>query len=162
MELWLNRTLGVVAALLLFGMMMLTFVDVAMRYVFNAPIGASFEVTELALGLLIFASLPLVSLKDDHVAIDLIDLVLPKRAIRFLQRLVNLVVAVALGVLAWRLWDTAVRFASYGDTTATAQIPIAPFYYVMAVLTGLTVLVVLVKIFWLDLGHSNNKQEFLG
>lgn len=162
MEVWLNRTLGVIAALLLFGMMALTFVDVAMRYVFNSPIGASFEVTELMLGLLIFASLPMVSLKDDHVAIDLIDLVLPRSLIRILRRIVNVVVAGALGVLAWRLWDVAARFATYGDTTATAQIPIAPFYYVMAVLTGMTVIVVLIKVFWLDLGHANNKQEFLG
>lgn len=162
MEIWLNRTLGAFAALLLFGMMVLTFVDVAMRYVFNAPIGASFEVTELALGLLIFASLPLVSLKDDHVAIDLIDLVMPKPMIRLLQRLVNLVVAICMVVLAWRLWDAAGRFAQYGDMTATAEIPIAPFYYIMAVLTVLTAIVVVVKVFWINLGHANTEHEYLG
>lgn len=162
MEIWLNRTLGAIAALLLFGMMVLTFVDVMMRYVFNAPIGASFEITELALGLLIFAALPLVSLKDEHVAIDLIDMIVPAGVIRFMQRVVNLIVAICLGVLAWRLWDTAARFASYGDTTATAQIPIAPFYYVMAVLSVVTALVVLIKVFWVDLGRGLSNHEYLG
>lgn len=160
MERWLNRTLGAVAAFLLFFMMMLTTVDVVMRYVFNSPIGASFEVTELSLGILIFAALPLVTLKDEHVGIDLIDLVLSPAVIRVMRRVVNLVLALCLAVLAWRLWLAADRFLSYGDTTATAQIPIYPFYYGMAVLTGISAIIVLAKVYWLDAGQSRT-QEFL-
>ena len=159
MERWLNRSLGAVAALLLFFMMMLTTVDVVMRYVFNSPIGASFEVTELSLGILIFAALPLVTLKDEHVGIDLIDLVLPPVVILLLRRAVNLVMAVCLFVLAWRLWLAGERFLSYGDITATAEIPIYPFYYIMAVLTGFSALIILVKVVWLDAGQSTDPQR---
>lgn len=144
-ETWLNRSLGVLAALILFFMMCLTFVDVMMRYVFNNPIGASFEVTELALGLVVFAGLPLVTMKEEHVSIDLIDLLLPERAIAIMRRAVFVLMAGCLGVLTWRLWLQADRFASYGDITATALIPIAPFYYVMSVLTGFTVALLLAK-----------------
>lgn len=144
-ETWLNRTLGLLAALLLFFMMCLTFVDVMMRYVFNSPIGASFEVTELALGLVVFAGLPLVTMKEEHVSIDLIDLILPEKAIAAMRRIVFLLMAGCLGVLTWRLWLQADRFLSYGDTTATAMIPIAPFYYAMSVLTGFTTALLLAK-----------------
>ena len=158
MERWLNRSLGAVAAALLFFMMLLTTVDVVMRYVFNSPIGASFEVTELSLGILIFAALPLVTLKDEHVGIDLIDLVVPPAVIRFMRRIVNLVMAVCLAVLAWRLWLAADRFLSYGDMTATAEIPIYPFYYLMAILSGASALIVLAKVYWLDAGRSSTHE----
>ena len=37
--------LGIIAGVLLFCMMILTFVDVVLRYIFNAPLKGSFEIT---------------------------------------------------------------------------------------------------------------------
>ena len=54
-------------------MMLLTFVDVVARYVFNRPLRGAFEVTELMLLVLIFAGLPLVSFADEHAVMDFID-----------------------------------------------------------------------------------------
>ncbi len=71
-----------------FAMMLLTFVDVVARYVFNRPLRGAFEVTELMLLVLIFAGLPLVSYADEHVTMDFIDRVLAP--------------AGAAGLRAWR------------------------------------------------------------
>jgi hypothetical protein len=65
--------LGISASVLLFGMMVLTFFDVVARYLLNKPIRGAFEVTELALLVLIFAGLPLVSHADEHVTMDFIE-----------------------------------------------------------------------------------------
>ena len=65
--------LGVAAGVLLFCMMSVTFVDVVLRYIFNAPLRGSFEVTELMLVVLIFAALPLVSRREEHVVMDFLD-----------------------------------------------------------------------------------------
>ena len=71
--------LRAVAGGLLFAMMTLTFVDVVLRYFFNAPIKGGFEVTELMMAVLIFAGLPLVSRKNEHVTIDAFDRFFPAR-----------------------------------------------------------------------------------
>ena len=73
---WKRRAellLGVAASAILFAMMVLTFVDVVLRYVFNRPIASAFELTELMLVVLIFAGLPLVSLADEHAVMDFVE-----------------------------------------------------------------------------------------
>ena len=73
--------------------MLLTFVDVVARYLFNRPIRGGFEITELVLLVLIFAGLPLVSHADEHVTMDFIDRMLPERAVAILIRAVHALVA---------------------------------------------------------------------
>jgi TRAP-type C4-dicarboxylate transport system permease small subunit len=50
---------------------------------------------------------------------------------------------VAVGVMAWKLWEYAFRTYGYGDTTAVLQIPYTPLVFAMAVLSALTTLVLL-------------------
>src|SRR5882672_9779868 len=76
-ERWIDAALGIAASVLLFLMMLLTFADVVARYLLNWPIRGAFEITELALLVLIFAGLPLVSHADEHVVMDFIDRILP-------------------------------------------------------------------------------------
>jgi hypothetical protein len=66
--LWIDRVLGLVAAALLFGLMMLTAVDVVSRYIFNWPLRGAFELTELGLLVLIFAGLPLASRRGELIS----------------------------------------------------------------------------------------------
>ena len=66
---WLDRTLGAAAAVLLFGLMAVTTVDVIGRYIFNWPLRGGFELTELLLLTLVFAGLPLVSRADEHLSL---------------------------------------------------------------------------------------------
>jgi TRAP-type C4-dicarboxylate transport system permease small subunit len=127
--------LAFVAGSLLFAMMSLTFVDVVLRYFFNAPIKGGFEVTEMMMAVLIFAGLPLVSRKNEHVTIDAFDRFIPGGIRRILHVVIHLVCAAALAGLAWLLYVKAGNFAEIGDVTQTLKFPIAPFVYLMAVLT---------------------------
>ena len=52
---------GTVSSLTLFGLMALTCVDVVGRYFFNAPLDGATELTQIMLGIVVFAILPLVS-----------------------------------------------------------------------------------------------------
>lgn len=137
----LELSLGVLAAVVLFAMMTLTFVDVILRYWFNAPIMGSFEVTEILMAVLIFCGLPLVSRRGEHVAIDTFDPFLPRLLQRTLPVLMNLACAAMLGGVAWLLAGRAARFAEAGDLTQTLKIAIAPFVWLMAALTLVTALV---------------------
>ena len=119
-------------------MMALTFADVVARYLLNWPIRGGFEITELALLVLIFAGLPLVSHADEHVTMDFIDRVLPPRAQKFFVRVVHALTAAVLLVLAWLMWLKAGKIADYADTSESLKIPLAPFVYFMAAMIATT------------------------
>lgn len=142
-----DAVLGIASSMLLLGMMLLTFADVVARYLLNRPIRGAFEITELALLILIFAGLPLVSHADEHVTMDFIDRLLPPAGQRALLRLVHVVCAAVMFFLAWQVWLKAGKVAGYGDTTDVLRIAVGPFVYFMDAMIALTGLVHVYKIF---------------
>jgi len=150
-----DAVLGVASSVLLFGMMLLTFVDVVARYLLNRPIRGGFEVTELMLLVLIFAGLPLVSHADEHVTMDFIDRILPPAAQRALVRLVHLACAAIMFFLAWQVWIKAGKIHGYGDTTDVLRIAVGPFVYFMDAMIALTGLIHVYKVFAPGDGGAN-------
>ena len=138
-----DAVLGIAASALLLAMMLLTFVDVVARYLFNRPIRGAFELTELTLLVLIFAGLPLVSHGDEHVTMDFIDRMLPPRAVAGLIRAVHAIVAATFFFLTWQMIIKANRI----DTTDVLRISVGPFVYFMAGMILLTALVHVFKVF---------------
>lgn len=141
-----DAVLGIAASAILFLMMLLTFVDVVARYLFNFPLRGGFEVTELMLLVLIFAGLPLVSHADEHVTMDFIDRVLPEAGRRLVVRVVHVICAAVMFFLTWQVWIKAGRISGYGDTTDVLRITIGPFVYFMALMILLTGLVHVYKV----------------
>jgi TRAP-type C4-dicarboxylate transport system permease small subunit len=133
-----DAVLGIAASILLFCLMALTFADVVARYLLNRPIRGAFEITELALLVLIFAGLPLVSHADEHVTMDFIDRMLPERLVGLWVRVMHAVCAAIMFFLAWQVWIKADRISSYGDTTDVLRILVGPFVHFMALMIGLT------------------------
>lgn len=142
-----DAVLGVAASILLLGMMVLTFADVVARYLLDRPIRGGFEITELALLVLIFAGLPLVSHADEHVTMDFIDRLLPRRLVFPWIRVMHALCAALMFFLAWQVWIKAGRIHSYGDTTEVLLIRVGPFVYFMAAMIALTGLVHVFKLF---------------
>jgi len=126
-------------------MMLLTFVDVVARYVFNRPVRGAFEVTELMLLVLIFAGLPLVSYAGEHALMDFIDRLLGPRGQRRLESLVHAACAAVMFLLTWLVWLKADRIWGYRDATDVLRIVYGPFVYFMAVMIGLAGLIHLYK-----------------
>ncbi len=143
----LETLLGVMAGSVLFGMMLLTFVDVVLRYIFNSPLRGSFEVTELMMVVLIFAGLPLVSRHDEHVTMDFLDHAVPRRWRRALRAFAHVACGAMLLGVGWLMWERASKVAQYGDATAALKIALAPFGYVMALLIFVTAVIHLVMAF---------------
>lgn len=137
----LGTLAGLVAALALFGIMVLTAVDVGGRKFMSASVPGSLELTELLMVVVIFAGLPLVSLHGEHVVFDSLDRWLPRGVQRVQQALVDLLCAGLLAGLAWIMWSKGAQMAEYGETTAQLKLPVYPFVWFMSVLCGLTALV---------------------
>ncbi len=147
----LRRTLdvlcGSLAAAALFAIMWLTLFDVAGRKLVDTSVTGSLELTEMLMVLVIFAGMPLVSLRGEHVVFDSLDPLLEAWVRRAQGFVVDLLCAAALAGMAWLMWVKAGNMMQYGDTTAQLKIPQGPFVYLMSVLCALTGLVHLLLTF---------------
>jgi len=132
---------GALAAVALFAIMALTFFDVGSRKLLDNSIPGSLELTELLMVVVIFAGLPLVSMRGEHVTFDSLDAYLPAGVRRAQAVLVHLLCAAAMLALGWLMWREGGQFLATGETTAQLKILKAPFIYLMAVLCALTGLV---------------------
>ena len=138
---------GLLSGIALFAIMALTFFDVLGRKFLSNSIPGSLELTELLMVVVIFAALPLVSRRGEHVEFDSLDPWLPMWLRRLQQVVVQCVCAAALLGLGWLMWQTGADFAQTGETTAQLKIAKAPFIYGMGVLCALTGLVHLALVF---------------
>ncbi|MDZ7853873.1 MAG: TRAP transporter small permease [Halomonas sp.] len=141
----LQLTLEGVAGATLFGMMLLTTVDVGGRYFFNAPILGTVELTQLMLAALVFLSLPVVCWRQEHVSVDLLDAVFPSRLIWVREVIINLLVTVALWAMAERVWALAERAFSWGDVTEFLRIPYGYLIGLISIMLALSGLLTLAR-----------------
>jgi TRAP-type transport system small permease protein len=159
----LKRTLealcGVLAATALFSIMALTLVDVSGRKVISTSVPGSLELTELLMVVVIFAGLPLVSLRGEHVVFDSLDPLIEKTIRRAQGLVVDLIVAALLLGMAWLMWNKAAQMGQYGDTTAQLKIAQSPFVYLMSGLLGLTALVHLLLAFAPTMHHHPGVED---
>ncbi|WP_372885825.1 TRAP transporter small permease [Shimia sp.] len=113
-----------VACAALFLLMVMTFCDVILRSLFNAPIEAATELTRILMAVLVFAVLPVISARADHIAVDLTDGFFARyRLSRLRDGLVFLGSGVMLIWPAKRVWVLAERARDYGDVTEYLSIP---------------------------------------
>jgi TRAP-type C4-dicarboxylate transport system permease small subunit len=141
----LDQALGLVAAVDLFAMMLVTFIDVIGRYLLSRPLPGAFEIIQIMMAVLIFAGLPLVSAKEEHVTVDLIYSFLSRGPKRLLDITVNAVGATVLGVIAWRMWIKAGQIAVYNDDTPVLHIQMAPVAYFMCAMSAITAVVLVLN-----------------
>lgn len=134
----LTASISVLVTVILLGLMFLTCADVVGRYFFRHPITGALEMTEILLALLIFAGLPQVTVRAEHVTIDMLDAVTSTR-FQFVQRVVaGGVSALVFGFLSYRMWIRAETLQAAGETTATLSIPMYPVVYSMSILLAVS------------------------
>jgi TRAP-type C4-dicarboxylate transport system permease small subunit len=144
---FLNWVCGSLAAVALFAIMLLTFLDVGGRKMLDHSITGSLEMTELLMVIVIFAALPLVVHRDEHVVFDSFDAWLPHWVLKLQYMLVHLLCGIAMLSLTYLMWKLGLDMAVQGETTAQLLLPKAPFIQVMAFMCGLTGVLHLVMIF---------------
>ena len=129
----LERLLGLFAAAVLFGMMMITFVDVVGRYLFNAPVTGAYQMVRGAMAVLMFAGLPLVTARREHLTIGLLEAAFKGKAQWVQTLLITLVSAIVVSFLAWCLFEQGSYYRETGEVLDIIRVPIALFSYYMSV-----------------------------
>ncbi|QDL94269.1 TRAP transporter small permease (plasmid) [Paroceanicella profunda] len=120
------RALAALSTVLILALTLVTCVDVVGRYWFNAPLPGAFELTELMLGALVFAALPLTTRDGGHVEVDLVGMLMGARGGAVLTAFGNVFAALVLAVFAWRLGVEALRLGEDGSVTNALRLPMAP------------------------------------
>lgn len=138
---YLHWVFGGLAALAIFGLALITFVDVVARYVFNSPIPGAYEISELVMGVMIFAALPVVTWRGSQITIDLLDAITPRWISGWRDGLMFAISSLVIAMLGWELWALAATLASYGDVTEYLRIPIHPTLQVMSLLAWISAVI---------------------
>ncbi len=124
----------------------LTVVDVVGRYWFNAPISGAFEITQMVLGALIFAALPLTTISGEHIEVDMAYGLSPP-LVKSAMRIIGAgLAAIVLWVIAWRLGAHAIRLVTDGSVTNALSIPLAPFGWFAAASAALSGVLALLRL----------------
>lgn len=144
-RLWLDRSLTFMAAIPLLALMFVTVVDVGGRYIFGKPLPGGFELTEMLLAVAVFASLPLVELREEHIIIDLLDRSYSERARRWRRLIVYTFCAIAMIAVTWQLFVKAATIERSSMTTAVLLVPVAPAAYFGAAMCAVAAFLLVVK-----------------
>jgi len=127
------RVLNYLAAIALVFLMALTGIDVSLRYLFNAPIPGSFEITEYVLPMVIAFGLAQCSLEKGHVSVELFTSRLSKRGKTFMNCIAYLLFSVLYALIAWQSLLRALGLKQTGQTSEVLALPLYPFVLTVTV-----------------------------
>ena len=88
------------------------------------PINGDFELVEAGVAFAIFAFIPLCQITSGHASVDIFVNQLPGGFNKLLRVLTEIVFALVLILIAWRLYDGMQPKMRYGETTFLLQFPI--------------------------------------
>lgn len=134
-------------AVCLFAMMIIVFVDVVMRYLFNSPLGFSYDLISLYLMVgVFFFSLSDTLRHDEHVRVDILYLRMSRGVRRLCDRISYGLSAVLFTVVLWTGLLRAVVSTAQGEVMATLiPWPIWVAYWIVPIGTAPIVLLCLLR-----------------
>lgn len=135
------------AALGLFAMMAVAFIDVVGRSFFSAPMPGATELTELLVAATVCCVMPSLAWRGMHATIDVLDAFVPARLRPFQLAAADLISAVCFSFVAWRVWIEGDKTARFGGKTPLLEVPMAPVLYVSAIFFALAGLAFVLAIF---------------
>jgi TRAP-type transport system small permease protein len=139
------RALALGGGAVLLGLMALIAFDVVMRYVLRLPFLGAYEMTELAMVLIVFLALPYCAITGGHVAVDLLAPVLDRPRLRWINVAVHLAGAALTATMAWRTVLYAETSRARGEATNMLRIDVWPFELLTAASLALFSAVLLIQ-----------------
>ena len=126
-------------------LMVLTVVAVVMRKVFSRPVEGIQDLSEGGLLIVVFFSLAYAGWTGAHIFVDLAGGFIKGRASDYLNAAIRLICAVFFVVVTWQSAVQAMDAVEFGDAFTMIPVPLYPFYFVVAIGTGLYGLVLFLQ-----------------
>ena len=118
-----SRFLTRAAALFLVAMMMITVIDIPLRWPFNVPIHGTFDLVELFLVAMVYLAIPETFLREEHVVVEIIDHVIGRRLRAILKALSTGLALALLVAMEIYMIEPALDMYEFGDVTKDLEIP---------------------------------------
>jgi TRAP-type C4-dicarboxylate transport system permease small subunit len=128
-------------------MVLVTCIDVIGRYFFAAPLLGAHEMITLAMGIMIYLGMPLVTASGEHLVVDLAGGLLGPKARRIQQMIVNAIAALTFLLFSYLLLLHGFGLAEDLIVTEDFEIEQAPIAFLMAAMCFLTILVFFNQVF---------------
>lgn len=139
----INRIMGYVASGFLILLMLITVVDVFLRYFFNSPLTGTTEISQLMMIIIVFPALGWAAIDRAHIRVDLLVNQLPSRLKALFS---SITLLIALGVYIIIAWRSFLESTVVNRQTSLINLPFAPFYWLMSVSLAVFCLAILALI----------------
>jgi TRAP-type C4-dicarboxylate transport system permease small subunit len=149
-------------ALILFCILSVTLIDVVGRALFNAPFFGADDLIRFSMALLVYAALPAICARGDHITVDLFSGRLAPIVRGLLLRLFSLIAMVVLGFLSWRLFEVGMVSLQYNEQSPLMRLPMAPLAFFMAAAAGVSALIELRNAVWPGAGKTDGRPSPAG
>lgn len=139
----LNAALHYGAALWLFGLAVVILLDVAGRGLFNAPLRGTAEIVANSVVSIAFLQLCHAVREGRMLRVELLDALLPPRAIRIVRIAGCLLGALLFAAIAFASWEPmlgAWRIGEYAGYEGSLRIPVYPVRTLVVAMAGLAML----------------------
>ena len=124
----------IISAAVLFLVVALIFVDVVMRYIFDAPIKGQQELAEMGTVLVVYFGLPFATRIRSHVRVEPITGMLSPSVRSILYGILDFIIVVFMVMMTAKVFQQAVNLtATPGNATLILRIPNFYIYFATAV-----------------------------
>jgi TRAP-type C4-dicarboxylate transport system permease small subunit len=124
-------------------MVALTFTDVIGRRLFNMPVYGANDITEHMMAIIIFAGLPLLTMQRGHLSVDLLDHWLLRPHWRPWHKLVDVLIAAILGLIAFEYYIAIGEARMINEVSQALNIPRAWMYTFICITTSVAAIAAL-------------------
>ena len=121
------RGIAAVGGIVILAMMLVAVLDVALRYLFNAPLSSAYEILQLGMVLVVYCGLAWCGLTGGHITVNFLGALLDHPRMRWIAALVHATGAALFLLVAWRSGASALDTFASGETTNMIKAPLAPF-----------------------------------
>jgi TRAP-type C4-dicarboxylate transport system permease small subunit len=96
------RLLALASGVIMLLLLLVTVLDVFLRYVFNAPLASAWEFTEFSMALIVFLGIAYCGWTGGHIAVDVFAKWLDRPSLRFLPAILAFIGAALFALIAYR------------------------------------------------------------
>ena len=128
----LGTIFNLIACASLFAMILLTCLDVSMRYFFSRPLTGTYDMVGLMGAVIAAFAMPYTMLEKGHVAVEILIQSLSRGKQLFVETATHMVAILLFLVLVWQCLLLASDMKAAGEVTPTLLLPFYPIVYCMA------------------------------
>ncbi len=127
-----NRGFAYIGMAAAFFVMIMMVIDIILRNTVEKNVLGSYEMTEMAMVIIIFLGIPWTQSLKGHVKVPMFVEMLPKKVQYFLDGIVLILTAAFTAFMTYAAFTQAAKYATDGATTAVLLLPYSPFGYIFA------------------------------